>query len=1162
MSSGLRSWGTSLLSDGLVRAGRRYASMVGAEGGVVHQGGPPAMLIGGGGGSAPSRRLQTATTSLLPTPQTTPAPPSDAVRTTTPARRHRTSGVEEATSSQPTTTTWLKGEGEADSQDPLLFTHLHTHHDPASGRLTYYEYRARRHAHVVLLDELGAHACHVTSHTKEATVLRFAAHVGKALANLTVGSIAVSSKLNCTTASPTAERWDPLFRGRVAAPPVIETVHSEGGVLLVTLRTAPVRLHECFEHADIEYYSGSPSGLSAARAARERSLTTSNYEIPPSSFASSHAIVQSAQRKAGAALEAPKPSSKVLRRRPVGPEESGQLAESGRRLQTASCGSAQDGQFSMLLSGSDCSGLSPGGAMDAADCYWGVSADDDNGDVQVSLKAGNTYTLKWASQTNESNVRVSIYESDAVSTDDYCLDLVQAGSWVSNRLYSGALADSPNTFTFTLPDLLSLPCGEDHSFPEFYFRIETESGCHRGGWGEFRLLRPIEHSGSFTMQVPSNYRFEASNNVDGGYGHASSSAGGHIACNDCHITATADVHVLMRTTNVNPLDEVWAWGDLSLLANVDVEISAEVAVDIELPVNEIIDTICVAPVCVGVSVAGVGFHIGLIGRVYGSASWTLNLAATFSYQRTMSTSGSLALHTKGATILYKNMAGFGPSPPPDGAASQPAQLTLDLDTTSKIGLNPALLIGVFSSLTVNVGPALEGIIDAGGDAVDAGFGAEAFICADLTLELTAHFSLRTAIGTSNFLAPIADEAACTDALLGCSQDCSQNHNVRIGYDLSLKATGYYQMYVEIGAWSGIFAVGQQIGGIEPTYLYSLEYQTPIGSWCYTRESHAPSGSALLGSPSSELECPEVSTRTTGCAVEGQAMTRQYEGVRAGAYIDTKGHPTIGVGFNLDRTDADAVLGALQPPAQTLSVLGCCSYNEAIVTYGDDQCDASCARAKCTASSCGSCEPSQAACTANHGGAGHVLSEGQIQQLLAVTYSELKTGGVNAYQSNPKCGTSYSPGCVPAGSGAPTFDELCCSVQNALIDMAFNMGAAGLSKFPKMLAAIGNRDWAEAGHQARDSSYYRQGGRRARQIAQMMVRARPSPILHTITATQCTRLAHDLTSALSAASSYLTRSFSSALSLSDSSLLPRKMGAGRAHSRSSSLPQVSVRAAQS
>lgn len=37
---------------------------------------------------------------------------------------------------------------------------------------------------------------------------------------------------------------------------------------------------------------------------------------------------------------------------------------------------------------------------------------------------------------------------------------------------------------------------------------------------------------------------------------------------------------------------------------------------------------------------------------------------------------------------------------------------------------------------------------------------------------------------------------------------------------------------------------------------------------------------------------------------------------------------------------------------------------------------------------------------------------------------------------------------------------------ALLDIAFNAGVAGLLKFPRMLAAIGNRDWTTAAAECR------------------------------------------------------------------------------------------------
>jgi len=50
-------------------------------------------------------------------------------------------------------------------------------------------------------------------------------------------------------------------------------------------------------------------------------------------------------------------------------------------------------------------------------------------------------------------------------------------------------------------------------------------------------------------------------------------------------------------------------------------------------------------------------------------------------------------------------------------------------------------------------------------------------------------------------------------------------------------------------------------------------------------------------------------------------------------------------------------------------------------------------------------------------------------------------------------------------------------QIILIDMLFNLGKAGLQKFRKMIAAILEENWQEAGDQMVDSLWYRQVGKR-------------------------------------------------------------------------------------
>jgi lysozyme len=68
---------------------------------------------------------------------------------------------------------------------------------------------------------------------------------------------------------------------------------------------------------------------------------------------------------------------------------------------------------------------------------------------------------------------------------------------------------------------------------------------------------------------------------------------------------------------------------------------------------------------------------------------------------------------------------------------------------------------------------------------------------------------------------------------------------------------------------------------------------------------------------------------------------------------------------------------------------------------------------------------------------------------------------------------------------PTFDALVTPRQIVLADMAFNMGRAGLSRFRKMIAAIGREDWDNAADEMIDSRWYREVGNRAKRNVEVM-----------------------------------------------------------------------------
>lgn len=68
---------------------------------------------------------------------------------------------------------------------------------------------------------------------------------------------------------------------------------------------------------------------------------------------------------------------------------------------------------------------------------------------------------------------------------------------------------------------------------------------------------------------------------------------------------------------------------------------------------------------------------------------------------------------------------------------------------------------------------------------------------------------------------------------------------------------------------------------------------------------------------------------------------------------------------------------------------------------------------------------------------------------------------------------------------PGLNTLSEDRQHALIDMVFNLGAAGLLKFRKFLAAVEARDFDRAAAEMLDSKWAKQVGKRAETLAGMI-----------------------------------------------------------------------------
>ena len=68
-----------------------------------------------------------------------------------------------------------------------------------------------------------------------------------------------------------------------------------------------------------------------------------------------------------------------------------------------------------------------------------------------------------------------------------------------------------------------------------------------------------------------------------------------------------------------------------------------------------------------------------------------------------------------------------------------------------------------------------------------------------------------------------------------------------------------------------------------------------------------------------------------------------------------------------------------------------------------------------------------------------------------------------------------------------YSKLSPTRKAVLLDMCFNIGFSGLMKFKKMWFALGNRDFAEASRQMKDSNWYVQVGNRSKRNVILMAK---------------------------------------------------------------------------
>lgn len=83
----------------------------------------------------------------------------------------------------------------------------------------------------------------------------------------------------------------------------------------------------------------------------------------------------------------------------------------------------------------------------------------------------------------------------------------------------------------------------------------------------------------------------------------------------------------------------------------------------------------------------------------------------------------------------------------------------------------------------------------------------------------------------------------------------------------------------------------------------------------------------------------------------------------------------------------------------------------------------------------------------------------------------------------------------AAALVPSWAALTAARKTALTDMAFNLGAGGLARFSRFIAAVNRADWKSAAEEITNSLYYRQVGARAERNAWAIRHGHASLIEH-------------------------------------------------------------------
>ena len=178
--------------------------------------------------------------------------------------------------------------------------------------------------------------------------------------------------------------------------------------------------------------------------------------------------------------------------------------------------------------------------------------------------------------------------------------------------------------------------------------METEARCHFGfSTFVFTEALTLKHEDPDPYQLnlaptTNPLVFQYPETTAGACG-ANSDCGLKVTCTDCGLSGTIDAHILVRMTSTSPFAEAWAYGDMTLQANIDFEAQAWYSYARNWH-KEVVSFGCLPHICLPITVAGIGMKIGVMFDLSFQANVTFDAAATFNYQKTVKATGAMGMH--------------------------------------------------------------------------------------------------------------------------------------------------------------------------------------------------------------------------------------------------------------------------------------------------------------------------------------------------------------------------------------------------------------------------------------------------------------------------------------------------------------------------------------